>query len=197
LPEVAQTHGKDAGRVPADLLAGRAEAFLQKTFGQGEVAERWLQAKAGPWIYLNRNLLQQRGVDETRVEAALAEWLKRQAGVLTAYTRSQFLDGLPPEDTIGSRVRRAFYPARSGDVMVVLKPYYLIANPLLPGTTHGSPHPYDTHVPLLVYGPGLKPGVHAEAVTPQVAAPLFAHALGIPSPARARAPLPEGLFTSP
>jgi hypothetical protein len=148
-------------------------------------------------VYLNRALLQQRGLTEARVEEALADWLKRQPGILTAYTRSQLLKGLPADDTIGRRVLRSFCPERSGDVMVVLKPYYLFANPLLPGTTHGTPHPYDTHVPLLVFGPGVQAGMHEEAITPQAAATILAYALGILAPARARAPLPERLFTSP
>jgi hypothetical protein len=81
--------------------------------------------------------------------------------------------------------------------MAVLRPYHLFLNPLLTGTTHGTPHPYDTHVPLLVYGPGLRPGVQEQAATPQSTATILAHALGISPPARAQAPLPEGIFTSP
>jgi hypothetical protein len=132
-----------------------------------------------------------------QVEEALAEWLKEQPGVLTAYTRGQLLKGPPGDDMIGRQVLRSFCPQRSGDVMVVLKPYYLFVNPLTPGTTHGTPHPYDTHVPLLVYGAGVEPGVHEEAVTPQASATILAHALGIAAPARSRAPLPKRLFTSP
>jgi hypothetical protein len=197
IPEVARAHGKDAGRVSADLLGNRAEALLQKTFGQGEEKSRWLEARAGSWVYLNRALLQQRRLAKAQVEEALAEWLKGQPGVLTAYTRSQLLHGLPAADIIGRRVLHSFFPERSGDVLVVLKPYYLFANPLLPGTTHGTPHPYDTHVPLLIYGPGVHSGIHEEAVTPQASATILAHALGILPPARARASLPKGLFTSP
>ena len=67
-------------------------------------------------------------------------------------------------------VKRSFYPECSGDVMVVLKPYYLFSPPLLSmnpdklptyRTSHGTPHAYDTHVPLLVMGPRIKPGQRA------------------------------------
>jgi hypothetical protein len=67
----------------------------------------------------------------------------------------------------------------------------------LTGTTHGTPHPYDTHVPLLVYGPGVRAGVRQEAMTPQAVAAILAHGLGVSAPARAEAPLPEGLFEPP
>jgi hypothetical protein len=65
---------------------------------------------------------------------------------------------------------------------------------VLTGTMHGTPHEYDTHVPLLVYGPGVRPGVRKEAVTPQAVATVLAPALGIKPPSCAEAPVPDGFF---
>src|SRR5207237_3146731 len=96
-------------------------------------------------------------------------------------------------DTGVRRVRRSFVPDRCGDVYVVLKPYYLLTSPLAPGTTHGTPHDYDTHVPLLVYGPGVKGGVRDEPVTPQATAAVFARFLGVKPPASAEFPVPATL----
>ena len=76
------------------------------------------------------------------------------------------------------------------------KPYYLITD-RLSGTTHGSPHSYDTHVPLLVYGPGVRAGVRDDAVTPQAAVPILAHGLGIKPPADAECGVPVKLFEKP
>ncbi|HKB36950.1 MAG TPA: hypothetical protein VKD72_10880, partial [Gemmataceae bacterium] len=81
-----------------------------------------------------------------------------------------------------------------GDVLPVLKPYYLLSSPLETGTTHGTPHAYDTHVPLLVYGPGVRTGVRKDLVTPQAVVPILAHSLGIKPPATTDAPLPQDLF---
>jgi hypothetical protein len=197
LPEVARGRGEQAGRVPPELLSRDAEKFLRATFGTEGDQRRWLEATSYPWLYLDRKLLEERGLDAGRVETALADWLKRQPGVQTAYTRGQLLEGLPPDDVIGERVRRSFHPERCGDVAVVLKPYHVIAAPLATGTGHGSPHPYDTHVPLLVYGRGVRPGVRHEPVTPQAVAAILAHGLGIDPPAAAEGPLPEGLFAAP
>jgi len=61
-------------------------------------------------------------------------------------------------------------------------------------TTHGSPHAYDTHVPLLVYGPGIRPGVRTERVTPQATAAILARGLGVAPPAGAEVGVPTGLF---
>ena len=91
-------------------------------------------------------------------------------------------------------MRRSFHPGRSGDVAAVVKPYHLLAWPFQTGTHHGTPHAYDTHVPLLVYGPGVRRGVRREAVTPLAAAAILARLLGIKPPAGAQEPVPEGLL---
>jgi hypothetical protein len=93
-------------------------------------------------------------------------------------------------------VRQSFYPGRSGDVTLVLEPYCLMME-RLEGTTHGSPHPYDTHVPLVVFGPGVRPGVRKERVSPELAAVILAKALGLKAPAKAAVTVPEGLFEKP
>jgi hypothetical protein len=100
---------------------------------------------------------------------------------------------LPEDDVVGRKVRRSFYPERSGDVVVVTSPYYLLTT-YLTGTTHGTPYSYDTHVPLLVYGPGVRPGIRHDEVAPQAAAAIFARALGIQPPSGADTPVPPGLF---
>jgi hypothetical protein len=190
LPEVARAQGKDARRVSPSRLAAQVREFMEKRFGKGE---RWIEAFSFPWIYLNQDALHAHDLKSADVEEALVRWLKEQPDILTAYSRTQLLHGLPKGDAIGESVRRSFYPERCGDVVGVLKPYYLLTSRMT-GTSHGTPHAYDTHVPLLVYGPGIPGGIRDEAVTPQAVAAIFAQALGIPPPAAAEARVPESLY---
>src|SRR5205823_5479873 len=129
------------------------------------------------WFYLNGKMLKANNVEQAKVEQTLAQWVSQQPGVLKAYTRTQLTGGPLADDPIGERVRLSFHAGRSGDVAVVLKPYHLLGNPLDKGTTHGSPHPYDTHVPLLIYGPGIRPGVRDEAVSPLAVPAILARSL--------------------
>ena len=203
LPEVARTQGKDAGFVSPSLLTTQANDFLNETFGkkaEGEKADkktRWVEsgAEVGPWVYFNRAVLKDQGVEPADAEVALVRWLRQQAGVQAAYGRSQLAD-LPKDDAVGAAVRRSFHPDRCGDVAVVLKPYYLMSNKFT-GTTHGAPHAYDTHVPLVVFGSGVRAGARKDRVTPQAAAVIIAHALGIKPPKDAEAELPAELFARP
>lgn len=197
LPETAQAKGEQAVRLVPKALALRIEEFMHASFGKAaDDRARWLDAFQDPWVYFNHDLLRERKLEPAQVESALARWLKQQPEVLTAYTRTQLSYQLPPDDVMGERYRRSFHPERSGDVAVVVKPGSLITR-FLDGTTHGSPHPYDTHVPLLVLGPGIPGGIRVEPVSPQAIAPIFAALLRLKSPAAAEVPVPDSLFRKP
>ena len=200
IPEVAMAREQDAGRVPVETLRSGAEEFLEGVFGEGVNGKaRWVESVTNGWVYLNQATLRDRDVRPADVEHALAVWLRKQTGVFTAYTRSELKRGVAEEDAIGQRVLRSYYPDRCGDVLIVLKPNWLLSGTFKTGTTHGSPYGYDTHVPLLVYGPGVKVGVRRERVPPTAIAAIFARSLGIKPPPDAEALVPKGLFepTSP
>jgi hypothetical protein len=201
LPEVARARGEDAGRVPPELLTSRAEAFLNETFNKGNPRLPFIEAVVSEMIYLNLETLKEEKLAPAKVEAALAGWLARQSGVKAAYTRSQLGSGPIKDDPLAESVRLSFDAERSGDVMVLLKPNYMLSPPITSPkldayrTTHGTPYRYDTHVPLLVFGPGIRPGVRRERVTPLVVAAILAQGLGVRPPAHAT-PAPAGLHAA-
>ena len=51
------------------------------------------------------------------------------------------------------------------------------------GTTHGTAHPYDAHVPVLFYGAGIKPGTYEGPAAPIDIAPTLARLCGVALPA--------------
>jgi predicted AlkP superfamily pyrophosphatase or phosphodiesterase len=201
VPELLHAQGKDAGRVSADSLRKGGEAHLQAAFAKDGTKRQWIEKMSGSWFYFNRGVMQELGLSSSDVEASLAGWLQKQPGVQAAFTRTQVGGKAQLADPLAESVRLSFFPEASGDVKVLLKPNYLFAvnflkNPAY-ATTHGSPHPYDTHVPLLAYGPGIRPGKHAERVTPQALATILARALHVPLPSGAEAPLPAGVLEKP
>jgi predicted AlkP superfamily pyrophosphatase or phosphodiesterase len=193
LPEASRTRGLDAQRIDPRLMWREAGAHLSKTFAIQKA--RWFESTHDKGAYLNRAVLRQHRLEQARVEYELAGWLRRQPGVAAVYTRTALLLGEPGGDPIGRKVWRSFHAARSGDVLLVEKPLYLFTT-YLAGTNHGTPHPYDTHVPLIVSGPGIRPGIRSEPVTPQAAAVILARSLGIAAPAHADAAVPANLFTA-
>ncbi|HEY8937301.1 MAG TPA: alkaline phosphatase family protein, partial [Cyclobacteriaceae bacterium] len=58
---------------------------------------------------------------------------------------------------IRGMVIRGYNAKRSGDIAYVLQPGWMEWGKVQ-GSTHGSPYTYDTHVPMLFYGFGVKQG---------------------------------------
>lgn len=199
LPEVK---GGGAKRVDTAALRAGAEKHLKATFGGkapegkdgvAKAGSGWIEAFATPWLHLNSNLLKSTGRSRAEVASSLASHLAAQPDVYRVFTREDLAGEFPPTDEIGRRVKRSYRPDRCGDVYVVLRPYHLFSKTTATGTTHGTPHGYDAHVPLLVYGPGVRGGARTEAVTPQATAGVFSRFLGIRPPGDADFPVPTTL----
>jgi predicted AlkP superfamily pyrophosphatase or phosphodiesterase len=198
LPEVSAKFGRDAGRVSFKRLMTEAEAHLRERYQRAPGTDPkagWIEAQTGIWVYLNQKLIASHGLDPADVAKTLADFLARQPGIHRAFTRAELEGPADPADAVARRMRKSYHPDRCGDVSVVLKPYWLDGDSRLStGTSHGTPHPYDTHVPLLVYGPNVKAGVRKDEVPPAVIAAIFARVLGIAPPGKAEYPVPAGLF---
>ena len=94
-------------------------------------------------------------------------------------------------------MKRSYFPERCGDVGFVQTPYFLVdAFTYLTGTTHGTPHAYDTHVPLIFFGPGVKAGIRPEKVAPQTIAAVLAAAAGLKPPKMAASSTLRRTFSS-
>ena len=52
----------------------------------------------------------------------------------------------------------------------------------LSGTTHGTPYDYDSHVPIIFMGAGIKPGKYLKAASPNDIAPTLANLLDVEIP---------------
>ncbi len=162
---------------------------------QDNVSEksRWIESVENYDFYLHHRLIQSSGLDQVKVQSELANFLKSQPHVVATYTAAEMKDGdAPLGDPYFAKVLESFHPERSGDVMVVCQPYFF-ASSRLTGTTHGSPHPYDTHVPLMLLGGNFQAQIRSDPTTPLAASVILAQALGIPFPS-ATEKIPVNLF---
>jgi len=166
---------------------------LKRRFG---VAEELIQAFFQPYVYLDRELIASKGLDFAEVERAVAAELVRFDGVAAAVPGSALRSGALPDTALNRAILRNFHAERSGDIFVVFEPNVFINDfdGLTVASTHGSPWRYDTHVPVIFAGAGLKPKTVSRAVTPYDIAPTLSNLLGIREPgATVGNPLPEVL----
>jgi predicted AlkP superfamily pyrophosphatase or phosphodiesterase len=155
-------------------------------------------------FYLNYAALKRDGIDRSECERVVGELAMKMPGAARYFTRTQLeATQISQTDPMTRRVLNGFNSGRSGDVILVLKPYNVLFD--LPDdptdvrstTTHGSPYRYDTHVPLIIMGKGFAAGKYAQAATPADIAPTLAHMLKIQTPScSAGRILREGLVST-
>jgi hypothetical protein len=84
---------------------------------------------------------------------------------------------------IESLLQNGYNQKRSGDILVVHKPSYISSSRT--GSTHGSGYIYDTHVPLLFFGRGIKHGQTFQKTEITDIAPTMSALLNISFPSAA------------
>ena len=170
-----------------------AIAALKRKFGMGE---ELIEAFSPPYLYLNQKLIRDKGLDQAEVEKAVAEELMKFDGVAAAVSSTALRTASLPDTLLMRAILRNFHPKRSGDIYLVFEPNVFINDfdGLTVASTHGSPWRYDTFVPVIFAGAGLKPDVVSRPVTPYDIASTLSAYLGIKPPSAAIGnPLPEVL----
>jgi Type I phosphodiesterase / nucleotide pyrophosphatase len=178
VPEVMAERRMPGGRLQGQDVFGPVQAALERRFGAGD----WLVATAGSSPYLNYALIAERGLDAAEVRRVAADAAMTAPRVVRVYTRDQLLRGAVAPDLLGRRVLRGFNAQRSGDLEILLEPYWMRA---ARGTTHGTPYNYDAHIPLIFMGPGIKAGRFHQRAALNDLAPTLATMLDIEMPSGA------------
>jgi arylsulfatase A-like enzyme len=128
-------------------------------------------------LYVDRPKLQRAGVNTDSLLQQFAESARRIQGI----GRVDLVKSLASRDTVTDAVARRWLhmipPDLPVELVVSLEPYaYWEGTPV---ATHGSPNDYDTHVPLLFYGPMIKAGRYADFSRVVDMAPTLAWIVGV------------------
>jgi hypothetical protein len=176
VPELLQARKMPGGRLERARLVEAVSKALVEAFGPGE----WIEGRAGSGLYLNHALARERKIDPVDLAQRAASAASELPAVYRAMTRGQILRGAVPDDPWCRRVVRGFHPQRSGDVEILLYPYWLGSGGT--GTSHGTPYSYDSHVPLVLRGPGIRPGRYPGPAALNDLAPTLATLLEVETP---------------
>lgn len=179
-PEHSRMLGRDAGRQSVSQTLARLNAGLAAKFGDG----RWVRGRSADGVLLDAALIAQKGVDRRALEQEARRVLLAEPGIAAVFARSELQEGgLDPATPFLDVVRRTTHLDRSPDLQVIVKPYWIMDSGHDSGTTHGSPHAYDTHVPIMFWGPRWLGAGRVEArVEVADIAPTLAKLLGLPAP---------------
>lgn len=176
----------------AHVKAGLSD-FLKQHFPGREIIESF----DGDQLYFNSSVFEAdpkvSGIEFLVASELSVKYLLAQEGVANAYSEGTLRQGNFNEGGIKGMAIRGYHPKRSGDVIVVLESGWYGAGSVT-GTTHGSPYTYDTHVPVIFYGKGIRKGHSVRYHTITDIAPSLSVLLGIKLPSGCTGNPVEELF---
>lgn len=150
-PRFMQEH-----RFPAHYIPGN-EADLAKALKEKFGLSNLILDVANYQVYLNDRVIDSAGISKSDVKRFAIDRLNQQEGILVAFDNEHISEvNLPKE--VRELFQKGFNYKRGGDIQIVIKPGNLYGSATSTGTTHGSWYPYDSHIPLLWMGWGVKKG---------------------------------------
>ncbi|MBS1855602.1 MAG: alkaline phosphatase family protein [Acidobacteria bacterium] len=177
LPEANAARKMPGGRIPPASIREAILNAITKHWGAGE----WI---AGSWdlaVYLNRDLIAQKGLKLGEVEAEAADAVAALPHIFRVYTRDRVTHGETLHDEITQRVANGFNVRRAPDLEVIPDPYWIITAGKS-GISHALPFSYDLHVPVIFMGTGIRAGRYNEPVVVNDIAPTLATMMDIETP---------------
>ena len=197
-PERSIAEGLDAGRVTPAALTAQVEQILSDALGLAggkgppEKQSKWIDRLIHTDFYLAPG-----AYDRLAAQPALLERVRTAIralpGILQVYTRDELAANRFDDDPIGRNLAHSFFAPRSGDLIVAMRPYWIVQTT---GTTHGTSYAYDAHVPLILMGKGIVRGEYLAPTAPTDIAPTLAFLAGVTLPSVRGRVLTEALAAS-
>lgn len=131
-------------------------------------------------VCLNHAAIDSAHLDLNDIKKTAINFLSSQPMVSRVFDITN-ISGTTLNEKIKSMLTNGYYPLRSGDVQIILLPQWL-ENFSAGGTTHGVWNPYDSHIPLLWYGWGVRQGKLNRETNMTDIAPTIAAMLHIQMP---------------
>jgi hypothetical protein len=183
IPEFVTGDRRPSRRNPLNRAAigAELEGKLRREFGNPPEGENYVLMVEDAQIYLSRNREVLAADDLPRAREIARELILAQPAVFAAVTADALQGEEPLSERLPEQLRKTFHRERSGDVLFVLRPYFMQSRS---ATTHGSPWRYDTHVPLVFLGRGVAAARPETPASPAQLGPTLAGLLGLPLPAQ-------------
>ncbi len=156
------------GAVDDNKMVEDLNKQLKEKYGKGSIV-------LGAYNYqisLNHIMIDTAKLDRSAIVEDIIAFVKNIKGVDRVFEISKLMDQ-PMNADVKNRLANGWHPKRSGDIQIVFAPGWIDGGKT--GTTHGLWNPYDSHIPLVWYGWGIKQGKsNQEVYMTDIAATLAA-----------------------
>lgn len=151
------------------------DAFLLKKYAASDLVEYIASFE----IFLNRARISQLNLNLQEVQQSIVDEIIAYDFIDRAYS-AHTMHNNAFDHGLEVLLQNGYHQKRSGDVLVSFNAAVIEYS--RKGTTHGSGYMYDTHVPLLFYGKGIKTGSTFQKTNIIDIAPTISALLGISFP---------------
>ena len=170
VPERVRAQGFEAGRIDTATIGRAIDAVLVRELGGGPYRTRVIYND----IYFNEGVYLKLTQNARAMDAVL-ETIRKTEGVWRVYRKQD----LSATDPLTRAPALSHYEGRSGDIKMLSRAYWITSTST---TTHGTGHRYDTRVPVMLYGFGIRKGEYLAPAAPIDLAPTLAFLTGVTLP---------------
>jgi hypothetical protein len=171
VPEFLQENKLPGGRVYLSTLTSNLNKSLKEKYNIDNI----IISDDNYQIHLNHRALDSAKANKKEITQWIVDQVSAVPGIYRAFALAD-LNCIPLPARLREMISNGYNPRRNGDIQIILQPGYIDAySPT--GTTHGLWNPYDSHIPLLWYGWGIKQGktnreTYMTDIAPTIAAML-------------------------
>ncbi|SDH63859.1 Type I phosphodiesterase / nucleotide pyrophosphatase [Pedobacter terrae] len=175
VPGFMQENKLPSGVVSDRDIANKLNAYLNDKFKVNNVVLRSMNNQ----IIFDHDKTDKADISFDVIKSAAVEFLKRLDGFQNAVDIAK-ISQATLQEIQKKMITNGYNARRSGDIYYVLQPNWF--NGSSTGTTHGNWNPYDSHIPLVFMGWGIKPGASNKTHYMTDIAPTLAALLHIQMP---------------
>ncbi|WP_159636556.1 alkaline phosphatase PafA [Sphingobacterium composti Ten et al. 2007 non Yoo et al. 2007] len=132
-------------------------------------------------VHLNNKLIDSLNLDDQEIKKTIIKNLKKQDGIAYVVDMENAENMFIPAP-IREKIINGYNRKNSGVIQIVAEPQWYSGTPRSTGTTHGVWSSYDSHIPLVFMGWGIKPGKSNKEVYSTDIAPTLASLLHVMEP---------------
>ncbi|MBD1430932.1 MULTISPECIES: alkaline phosphatase PafA [Sphingobacterium] len=153
------------------------DAELTEKFGHKNLVKSLMNYQ----VHLNNKLIDSLSLDAEAIKKTIIKNLKKQEGIAYVVDMEN-ADNMFIPAPIREKIINGYNRKNSGPIQIIAEPQWYSGTPRGTGTTHGVWSSYDSHIPLLFMGWGIKPGVSNKEVYSIDIAPTLASLLHVMEP---------------
>ncbi|MFZ4262878.1 alkaline phosphatase PafA [Sphingobacterium sp. HJSM2_6] len=132
-------------------------------------------------VHLNYKDIESHKLEEDKIKKSIVKMLRHEDGVAFVVDMESGENMMIPAQ-LREKIVNGYNRKRSGAIQIITEPQWYDGSPRSTGTTHGTWTPYDSHIPLVFMGWGIKKGTSNRLVHITDIAPTLSSLLHVMEP---------------